>query len=64
MFAAATRTVPSFATSSFTIVASNGINESALLTLNAQRHEIDVFGVGTNLVTCEAQPALGGVFKV
>jgi nicotinate phosphoribosyltransferase len=46
------------------IVASNDINETILHALNEQGHEIDVYGIGTNLVTCQAQPALGMVFKL
>jgi nicotinate phosphoribosyltransferase len=46
------------------ITASNDISESSLLELNAAGHEIDTFGIGTHLVTCKAQPALGGVFKL
>ena len=38
--------------SSIKVVASNDINENALVELAAGGHEIDVFGIGTNLVTC------------
>ncbi|CAN6466479.1 unnamed protein product [Victoria cruziana] len=47
-----------------TVTASNDINEETLDALNKQMHEVDAFGIGTHLVTCYAQPALGGVFKL
>jgi len=49
---------------SLKVVASNDINEKSLHTLNERGHAIAIFGIGTNLVTCQAQPALGCVYKM
>lgn len=46
------------------IVASNDISETTLHSLQSQGHALTGYGIGTNLVTCATQPALGGVFKL
>lgn len=46
------------------ITGGNDINEDVLYSLNSQKHEITAYGIGTNLVTCQAQPALGMVYKL
>lgn len=46
------------------IMASNDLNEAVLRKLRTAEHAIDAFGIGTELVTCSTQPALGGVYKL
>ena len=46
------------------IVASDSLDELKLQLLKSRGAQIDVWGVGTNLVTARDQPALGGVYKL
>ncbi len=38
------------------ISASNDINERSITEFNTAGHKIDIYGIGTNLVTCQLQP--------
>lgn len=46
------------------IVVSNQLDEHLIKSLNEQKAPIDIFGVGTKLVTAYDEPALDGVYKL
>lgn len=46
------------------IFASSDIDEYVLMSLREQDAKIDVFGVGTKMITSHTTPSLGGVYKI
>ncbi|MCL2751318.1 MAG: nicotinate phosphoribosyltransferase [Firmicutes bacterium] len=46
------------------IMASGDIDENVILHLKAQGARIDIYGIGTRLITSMDMPALGGVYKL
>mgnify|MGYP001812610447 CR=1 FL=1 len=46
------------------IVASGDLDEQIILSLKRQKAKIDIWGIGTRLITSFSFPALGGVYKL
>lgn len=46
------------------IIASNSLDENLIDDLLIQEAQIDIFGVGENLITSRSTPVLGGVYKL
>ena len=46
------------------IVVSNDLDEYTILNLKAQGAKVDIWGIGTKLITAYDQPALGAVYKI
>ncbi len=46
------------------IVASNDLDEQTIFDLKAQGARIDIWGIGTRLITAADEPSLGGVYKL
>lgn len=49
---------------SLTIMVSNDVTLQSIRDVMNQDHKISAYGIGTHLVTCKEQPALGCVFKL